>query len=99
MWVRKWTVPSNSNPNKTYIVAQDNKGQFGCSCPAWKFHRKQCKHIQRIMNQTSVQQIVPQIAQEIERQRNPKTTSIPKVNIHGTIPFQLINKRKFNFDE
>ena len=60
-----WTLlaeyKSNSNPNITYRVAKNERGELGCDCPAsvasgflpsglpaWRFHkgaRKPCKHI------------------------------------------------------
>lgn len=49
-WVKKWTVPSNTETGKEYIVSQDEDGNYGCSCPVWKFQRKECKHIQYIRN-------------------------------------------------
>jgi hypothetical protein len=53
-WVRKWEVESESS-EKIYVVAQNDMGEYGCSCPAWKFQRgennKPCKHILRIMKQ------------------------------------------------
>lgn len=52
-WIKRWTVPSGTNPDKTYTVAQDRDGSYGCSCPAWKFQRKRlkdgkCKHIRQV---------------------------------------------------
>lgn len=47
-WVKQWDCPSHSNPDKYYKVSQDNFGEFGCDCPVWKFHRKECKHIQQV---------------------------------------------------
>jgi hypothetical protein len=47
-WVSRRYVGSDSNPNKTYTVAVDAEGNFGCSCPAWtrsKQRRQDCKHI------------------------------------------------------
>lgn len=47
-WVKKWTVPSNSNPDKSYVVSQAEDGTWGCSCPHWKFRRQECSHIAHI---------------------------------------------------
>lgn len=47
-WIKRWTVASESGPG-VYIVGQDKDGNYGCSCPVWKFHRKQCKHIQEVL--------------------------------------------------
>ena len=49
-WVQRWEVASHSNPNRTYTVAIDAEGNWGCSCPAWTRHmpRKDCKHIRQV---------------------------------------------------
>jgi hypothetical protein len=46
-WIEKWNVPSSSS-NRTYVVSVADNGEWGCSCPSWKFHRRICKHIQHI---------------------------------------------------
>jgi len=46
-WVKKWQVRGRSGA--IWIVAQDVNGNFGCSCPRWKFHREQCHHIDEII--------------------------------------------------
>ena len=51
VWVERWSVPSKSNPNLSYVVAKNATGDFGCSCPVWKFHRRTCKHILQVQNQ------------------------------------------------
>lgn len=45
-WVKKWVAPSSSREGNSYIVSQDEEGNYGCSCPVWKFRRKDCKHIE-----------------------------------------------------
>lgn len=47
-WVKKWQVKSTSSKNKTYTVAQDEDGNYGCSCPAWTRMRRECKHIRMV---------------------------------------------------
>jgi len=44
-WVKKWTVLSNSDPDKYYTVSQADDGTCGCSCRHWIFRRKECSHI------------------------------------------------------
>ena len=46
----QWQVPSDSNPDKSYIVSVTDSKEFQCSCPAWTRHmpRKDCKHILRV---------------------------------------------------
>ena len=51
-WIKRWKVPSDSS-DSIYTVAVDYDGNFGCSCPQWKFRRRtggDCKHIIRIKN-------------------------------------------------
>jgi hypothetical protein len=47
-WVKRWKVESHSTTGKFYTVALDRNGEYGCSCPVWKFRRKQCKHIREV---------------------------------------------------
>lgn len=46
-WIKRWKVKSD-NGNGEYTVAVDSKGNYGCSCPVWKFKRQECKHIIQI---------------------------------------------------
>ena len=46
-WIKKWKVKSE-NSNNVYVVSLSDKGEWGCSCPAWKFNRIECKHIIRV---------------------------------------------------
>jgi len=46
-WVKKWHIKSESS-NKEYVVSLSDENTWGCSCPAWKFRRQECKHIIRV---------------------------------------------------
>ena len=46
IWVEKWYVIGSTG--NEYTVSKSDHGEFGCSCPAWKFNRKHCKHIAQI---------------------------------------------------
>jgi hypothetical protein len=46
-WIKRWEVPS-SRSTAHWIVAIDADGNYGCSCPVWKFKREECKHIIKI---------------------------------------------------
>lgn len=50
MWVKKYKVKSFTS-NVEYVVSVNEKGQWACSCPHWKFRRAQCKHINYVRNQ------------------------------------------------
>ncbi len=44
-WKSRWEVPSTTTEGVVYTVALGFDGTWGCSCPQWIYHRKQCKHI------------------------------------------------------
>ena len=46
-WVKKWHIKSESS-NREYVVSLSDENIWGCSCPAWKFRRQECKHIVRV---------------------------------------------------
>jgi len=46
-WVKKWYIESE-NSNRKYTVSLSDEDTWGCSCPAWKFNRIECKHIIRV---------------------------------------------------
>ena len=45
-WVRSWEVPGSNG--KMWTVSIDMEGDYGCSCPVWKFKRQRCKHIDMV---------------------------------------------------
>lgn len=50
-WIKKWKVPSFSDPEKNYTVSLALDGvTWGCSCWPWRKTRKDCKHIPVIKN-------------------------------------------------
>lgn len=57
-WIKKWNVQSHSG-NGEYIVSLDEEGNYGCSCPVWKFRRIECKHILEIKDQDGGKKIIP----------------------------------------
>lgn len=46
-WVKRWQVPKSSGEG-TWTVAIDREGNYGCSCPIWKFKRQECHHIKLV---------------------------------------------------
>ena len=44
-WIWKTEIESSSEVSKYYTVSVDEKGEFGCSCPAWTRRRLTCRHI------------------------------------------------------
>lgn len=47
-WIRKWKVPSNTDPETEYVVSLGDDGTWGCSCRAWIYRRQRCDHIQQM---------------------------------------------------
>jgi hypothetical protein len=46
-WVKRWYIPKSSGEG-TWTVAVDRLGNWGCSCPVWKFKRLECHHIKLV---------------------------------------------------
>jgi hypothetical protein len=46
-WLKRWQVPSSSD-NGVWTVAVDADGNYGCSCPVWRFRRQECHHIKMV---------------------------------------------------
>ena len=49
-FIDRYEVDSHSDPNKHYTVALSARGVWECSCPIWIYKRKQCKHIDEVLN-------------------------------------------------
>lgn len=94
-WTKKWRV-EGSNGNE-YIVAQDEVGEFGCSCPAWKFRRIECKHIKYIKVNNPTANMIETIAikkpeirfYNIEHPEYDKEKNIIKCPLIRIEPFDL----------
>jgi len=55
------TIPSKSNPNKSYQVRKGADGVIYCTCPAWIFSAKKtgvhdCKHLQALRAEMAANQ-------------------------------------------
>lgn len=48
-WIKRWEIPKSSSDGH-WIVAIDKNGNYGCSCPVWKFKRQECHHICLVKN-------------------------------------------------
>src|SRR5262249_26041244 len=51
-WQQSFEVPSTSGGG-TYVVSLDKTGNWGCSCPHWRFSRAICKHIRSVQAQVA----------------------------------------------
>ena len=63
-YIKKWKVPSFSDPSKEYVVSLTTEGHFVCSCWAFLKTRKPCKHINSVLE---------------KQQRNPISLSLQDV--------------------
>lgn len=45
-WGQRWSIEGTRGD--VYTVAIDGNGEYGCSCPAWKFRRQECRHIKEV---------------------------------------------------
>lgn len=81
-WIERWEVPS-SNGDKTYTVARDEEGNFGCDCPAYKFRRQVCRHIQEIRGKASVDIQADSNTPRVVAQRMWWWVYIPGLDISG----------------
>ena len=57
-WIRRWKI-RNSKDTGDWTVAIDEDGNYGCSCPVWKFKRKECKHIRFVKENPDFESDVP----------------------------------------
>lgn len=60
-WVKRWEIEGSNG--HTWVVAVDKDGNYGCSCPIWKFQRKECHHILQVKNSN----LECQVKKEIEK--------------------------------
>lgn len=93
MWINKWQIPGSKG--KTWTVAINDRDEFACSCPVWKFRRQECKHIRQIKAQNAFTNSLQTmgngnvIAKPIEKVKEVKMNIIPAIKVG----------RNFNFDE
>lgn len=46
-WTNRFEIKSETS-NRVYVISQNiKKRHWGCSCPAWRIHRK-CKHLEAL---------------------------------------------------
>lgn len=73
-WKQKWEVP-RSQGEGVWVVSQAEDGNWGCSCPRWKFKREHCHHIVAVQQNadayakdrpTPLPEIVPGNVEECE---------------------------------
>lgn len=52
-WTNRFQIRSESS-DRLYIIAQQRAdGEWGCSCPGWRHHRR-CKHLTDVLRRLTV---------------------------------------------
>ena len=50
--IKKFEIPSSSNPRVMHVIKQWNDGSYSCNCPGWVFKKKSqsrdCAHIRSL---------------------------------------------------
>lgn len=75
-WAQTWDVTGSSGD--TYRVGQRASGEFGCSCPGWKFKKApkpDCKHIRAIKEALKC---VPAVPKEYNLQEEARRSVLEK---------------------
>lgn len=85
-WINRWQV-GKSTGEGYWTVAIDKDGNYGCSCPRWKFKREQCHHIQAVkINPSAYETNNPVILPEIVPRNVEEVTMTKKYCLHPLVP-------------
>lgn len=85
-WIKKWQVPKSSG-DSFWVVSQGELGEWGCSCPRWKFKREQCHHIQAVKtNPMAYDANNPVVLPEIVPGNVEEVTMTKKYCLHPLVP-------------
>ena len=96
-WIKKWSVTGSSGA--VWVVSVDEKGEYACSCPVWKFKRRECKHIDLVKagacgNGDSYRQAMPGNVGEVtidgERVLYPLVPFNKEGDLRATIVYDLV---------
>jgi len=88
-WVKRWEVQGT---NRTWIVALDKNGNWGCSCPVWVYKRQECHHIKlvkmngakEIISKERPEYILAQVLKPVYDEKNNKLY-IPLIALPDTL--------------
>lgn len=90
-WVgQRWYIEGTRGD--VYTVAIDENGEYGCSCPAWKFRRQECRHIKEVKIQ-----LLQAENDQLKNCVNPARQRTNKQSINKD--FGLTIGRKFAFED
>lgn len=79
-------VPSDSKPNKSYTVSVRPNGEYTCTCPAFQFRKRYCKHILRNKHRLNASvQSGPAKLKSTSYARNTNQTSTTVYNVSGRV--------------
>lgn len=72
------TVPSGSNPNKTYDIIKGGDGVIYCTCTAWKMS-KNCKHLKAYHANGCLELIKPNLTMTKAALKKPTTSKFDEL--------------------
>ena len=52
---KQWTARGRTSSD-LYVISLTTTGAYQCSCPAWKFRREKCKHVQALEQELKADQ-------------------------------------------
>ncbi len=60
----QWTVPSDSNPEREYVISRMDDESYACGCLGWTMHypRRDCKHIALVKSGLGGRMVDPLLA-------------------------------------
>lgn len=86
-WIKKWDVKGSAG--NVYVVSIDDEGNYGCSCPVWKFKRKVCKHITYIMDRAEAEGLQGSVVREARPGNVGEVTIDGDVALYPLMPFPI----------
>jgi hypothetical protein len=96
-WMKRWSIEGSKDD--VYTVAIDANGQYGCSCPHWKFRRGECRHIMEVKIMALEEKVIEVMQglspQGMEAAVAGKKFRTPNFTVVG---FEDRTPRKFNFE-
>ena len=76
-WIERIPVDSETS-DATYVVGISDEGEYGCSCPHWRFRRQPCKHIAKVKAEmTSAEAVVDATVERMTARQKKIATRAP----------------------
>jgi hypothetical protein len=85
-WIKKWQV--NGSNGHVWTVSKSKTGEWGCSCPVWKFRRQECHHILSVKdNETFYEKEEANGGKHICPGNVPEVTEKDGILLYPLVPF------------